>query len=523
MGQRNRYACTALLIMAGVITGSWASPSVAQGSGLSIPIEPPTLQLGVRMSATYSDNILLAPDGDEESDWLVEASPMITARSDSRRANYYLFYEMRNLWRVDGGDAKLFRHALNATGSFALVEDRLWLDLAGYMGTTTDSAAGPIAVDPSTSLTNTAKVRRFSVSPWYRDRIGNTATYQLRYALAHTGGDAGFALAKVDHSASASVDGIPRGTSPWNWRVFGEAQRREFEADLTRDRELAGTRIFYRLNPELRLFGSVEYERIEGVRNRDGEESGTGPGLGFDWAPNQRMRFEGSAASRYYGTVADIQATYSTLRTTMGLTYSRGVVTSADSSLLFFDPAALTSDAGGSQTTSSLIDSLVAAGVLPSVARSLTLGQVTDAAVRDRRFMLFWGLRGVRNSLTVSGWASKRRPTNDFSAFAAVLAPGGGTGTLFSEEFTEHGLDVHFQHRLDTRSTIDISFDRRKAASDDPGFETRLTTFWITYTTQLTSRTAAFIGYRRVRQTGEGGPISYDENAGALGITVRFN
>lgn len=522
MAQPRRRFGNALLVLAGLASGAWTPLSAAQGTGISIPIEPPILQLGVRTSATYSDNILLAPSGQEESDWLIEASPRVTARSNSPRANYYLFYEMRNFLRVDSGDSEVARHALNATGSFALVEDRLWLDLAGYMGTATDSVTGPIAVDPSSSLVNTAKIRRFSVSPWYRDRIGNAASYELRYAVAHTGGDAGFALAEIDHTASASIDGIARGASPWNWRVFGEAQRREFESDVTRDRELAGARIFYRLNPELRVFASAEYERIENVRNADGEDSGYGPGLGFDWAPNQRTRLEASATRRYYGTIADARASYTTLRTTMGFTYSRGIITSSDSSLLFFEPTALTTGPSGSPGANSVIDGLVAGGLVPSVATSLTRGLITDAAMRDRRFMLFWGLRGVRNSLTLSGWESKRRPSTDLSALAAILAPGGGTGTLFSEEFTEHGLGLTFQHRLDARATIDVVLDQRQTKSADQNFKTRLTTFWIAYMTQLTSRTSAFAGVRAVRQSGEGGPIDYDENAAVLGLDFRF-
>lgn len=522
MARRNRLVGHTLAIAVGALVCTWAPPSAAQGSGISIPIEPPVLQFGVRTSATYSDNILLAPSGQEEGDWLIEASPTVTARSNSPRANYYVFYEMRNFWRVDGGETALARHALNATGSFALLEDRLWLDLSGYMGTATDSATGPLSIDPSTSLVNTAKVRRFTVSPWYRDRLGSLATYELRYALGHTGGDAGFALAKVDHSVLASIDGIERGASPWNWRLFGEAQRREFDSDVSRDRALAGARIYYRLNPDLRVFGSAEYERIEGVRNSDGDDSGFGPGLGFEWAPNPRTRVDGSATRSYFGTVADARATYTTLRSTMGLSYSRGIITSADSSLLFFDPATLTSGAAGPQGTTSVIDALVAGGVVPAVAESLTQGAITDAAVRDRRVMAFWGLRGVKNSLTFSGWESRRRPTTDISALAAILAPGGGSGTLFSEAFTERGLGVAFQHRLDARSTIDVVLDRRENESDDPGFETRLTTLWAFYRTQLTSRTAVFAGYRRVRQSGAGGPVSYDENAGVLGLEARF-
>lgn len=521
MAQPRRRFGPAVLAFAGAIGASWTPSSAAQGTGISIPIEAPILELGIRTSATYSDNILLAPSGQEGGDWLIEASPIVTARSNSPRASYSLHYEMRNYWRVSGDDTELARHALNATGRFALLEDRLWLDLHGYMGTVADSAAGPIALQPSSSLVNTAKFRRFSVSPWYRDRIGNAAIYELRYTVAHAGGDAGFALAEVEHSASASVDGIQRGASPWNWSVFGETQRREFESDTTRDRDHAGARIFYRLNPELRVFASAEYDRIENVRNSDGDDSGFGPGLGFEWAPTQRLTVEGSATRRYYGTTADARAAYTARRTTMGIQYSRGIITNSDLTLLLFDPAALTSGTG-SQGISSVINDLIAGGVTPAVATALTQGLITDAALQHRTLMLFWGLRGVRNSLTVSGWESRRSPTTDLSELTAILAPGGATGAILSDDFTERGLGLNFQHRLDARSTVEVRLDRRETISSGQNFESRLTALWAAYITQLTSRTAAFVGFRAVRQSAEGGPTEYDENAGVVGITVRF-
>ncbi len=375
-----RPSAPAIATLAGAIAGLWVGTAAAQGTGLTLPIERPILTPGLRASATWSDNVGLS-ENNRSSDVVLEASPYITAQSFAPRARYDVFYQLRNFWRVRDGDTNLFRHALNATGSFALVEDRLWLDLAGYMGTISSSAAGPITVDPASSFANTANVRSFTVSPWYRDRLGNLASYEMRYALSHTAGSSGFALAKLHHRASGSIDGLERQLSPWNWRVYGSFDRREFDGGLELDRRQSGAMLFYRVNPELRVNGAVDYEQIDEVRNRDGDNYGYGPGAGFDWTPNARTNVAASVSRRYYGTIGNARAAYTTARSSTGIQFSRSILTSADSSLLILDPARLT--ALGATPGSSVLANLIASGVVLPVGTTLTQGLFTDAAGGD--------------------------------------------------------------------------------------------------------------------------------------------
>lgn len=510
--RHSRQAASRVSVLAAVFAGAWASAALAQGSGISLPIERPRLEPGIRASATWSDNILLAPDGQKESDTLIEVSPYVTAVSTAPRASYNLFYKLRNFYRVDASESNLFRHSLNANGSFAMVDDRLWVDLSAYMGAISRTADGPILEDPGASFVNTADVRRFSISPWYRDRLGDLATYQLRYALAHSESDADFDVARIDHRASFAFDGLQRGVSPWNWRLYGDFQRREFETDIESDRRTAGAMLFYRLGPQLRVHGAIEYEQIDEVVDSDGDNSGYGPGAGFEWTPSSRTNVSATVSRRYYGTVGDARATYSTRSSTAGLHFSRQVRTSSDTSLLLLDPAALTSGAAAANT---VLPNLIASGIVPPTSTALTQGLFTDEALFERRLTGFWGLRGARNSLTFTGYISNR-DSRDTSGSAA----GGGA---FSGELRERGIFANYLHRLDGRSSINVVLGRRKNTSTTAGFETRLTTLRATYVMQLTSDTAAYFGARRAEQDGSGGGSSFDETAVFAGVDVRFH
>lgn len=515
----------AVKALLGVAAIGTAASGAAQGPfGSGSPLEKPGIQAGVRASATWSDNVRHRSGG-SDSDTVLEISPYIIAESRTSRADYRLFYQIRNFVRLGDGETSSFRHALNARGSFALIDDRFGVDLSGFMGTIGASPTGAISTDPGSSFTNTASVRHFSISPWYRDTLGRLATYQLRYSLAHSGGNGSFATANYNHRASAQVDGIPRQGSRWNWRWLGEIQRREFRNDLTRDRQHSSGMLFYTVNPSLRVYGMIDFEQIDGLRNEDGDEEGYGPGVGFDWTPFRRTSVNGSVSKRYYGTVGNLGISHTMRRATMGLRYSRSMLTSADASLLMFDPGSITSGGYGfGPSVNPVISSLVSAGIVLPPGTILTQGMFTDAAVLDRRLTAFWGLRGTRNALTITGFFSNRESTTELQSGPQFTGIRGSPtfGGIFVGEIRERGLVAGYSHRLDRRSTVDVTFDRRRIDSPTAFFETEYSTFRVGYHTWITSDLAGFAGVRRTVQTGKGRSASYDENSVYAGVDMRF-
>ena len=496
------------------------------GTGIAYPIEPPVFEPGVRATATYSDNLTLAGPGREKGDLLFEVSPYITARSNAPRASYSLFYQMRNFLRVREGDFTLMRHALDARGSFALIDDRFWLDATAYMGNVSTSPTGAIAPDPGASFGNTSSIRRFSLSPWYQDRLGDLATYQLRYSIAHNGGNGDFLVSKIEQNASAVVDGIPT-SSRWNWRWHGEYQLRDYGNDLTRERRSSGAVLYYTVSPRLRVFGMIEYEQIEGLRNKDGDDFGYGPGVGFDWRPNARISMAASVSRRYYGTVGEARASYTRGHSTLGVNYSRSVLSSTDASLLLFDPMALTCGGLGSGmggAANPIITNLASRGILLPPGLALSQSLVTDAAVLDRRLTAFYGLSGASNSLTFSGYLTNRTSAVETAATTTIPGIRGSLneGGLFTGDLNQRGVIASLEHRLDARSSLNFTADQRRVSSPTAGFSSRFLILRAGYVTQLTSDTRAFAGMRHSRQRGENGSASYDENAIYAGVDVRF-
>lgn len=507
--------------MVGALTAALASASLAQDGGTG---ERPSFLPGVRVSTTYSSNPLLQTGDRPDAGFIHEVSPYLQASSNSPRANYSLNYQLRNLWLAgaDAPDTHKLRHALNARGSFALLgSDRFWVDLTGYMGTVNNSLTGPLAPDPGSSFVNVSSARHFSISPWFRDRIGSSAEYQLRYLAAHTGGNTGFALAKLDQRVSGAINSLAS-ASPWNWGFNSMFQRRDFSNNVTRDRVDATATLGYRLNPALRVYGLIVYEHIEALRNDKGKDSGVGPGVGFEWRPSQRLTVSGSVSDPYYGMAGEGRIAYTAQNSTFGLHYSRGVYTSSDASLLAFDPNQLTSGQLGAVGINPALASLLGRGIVFPPGVNLTQSLITDAAMLDRRLTLFYGLTGNRNSLTLQAFMANRTSTTELSSALGIGELNGSNVTNFTGELHERGFLLTYQHRLDSRNSIDLTYNHRRLSSPTAGFSNRYATLRASVGTQLNADTLLFAGIRRTESEVSLSAARYNENAVYGGIDLRF-
>ena len=493
------------------------SSTSAQGTGITAAdgsLIPQTVFLpGVRTALTYTDNLNLSPEGQEESDVVFSLTPYVVARGLNPRARYRLGYQMRNLWALQSNESATLRHNLDADGLFALKDDWLWLEARAFMGYYATSLTGPVAADMSAAFNNATPYRYLSVSPFVTGRVGGGASYQLRYFYGYSPTSSGPYVARSTQAVTANLAGLERG-APWNWSLFGEASRREFEITAPRDRQTVLATLYRRINPELSVFGSAAWDYIENVFNDSGEDSGFGPGAGFDWAPDARTSLSANISRRYYGTIGGARFAYSPPGYTMGIAFARSLSTSSRYGLGVIDPVTLTSTSTG--TTGALsnetLSALIAQGLIPATSAPITQGLVTDLAYLDNRLSAFWGVRGARNAFTLTAYMLNRDSTSDVVATAGA----------FVGNLDENGVRAVYQHRFDPRTSFDALADYRTSTSVTNGFETRLLFLVAGMSVRVTRDTTALFGVRRDTQRGEGGSASYTANLAYGGLDMRF-
>jgi uncharacterized protein (PEP-CTERM system associated) len=506
----------------------------AAGSGITLPnlfggrspIEPPSLSYGIRSVASLSDNENLGSSGNEKADLRLEASPWIEATSDAPRANYRVLYQMRNFFRLRDFDFDLARHALNGSGSFALVGDNLWIDASAFVGSIGSATDANLSYDP-TSYQGSTNYRNFSISPWYQNRLGSWANYNLRYRYSKSGGRDSLLLADNNQEVTAAVNGIDWG-SRWNWGWQGYFQRSSYDVGtgFTRDRRTSTGTLFYRVSNTLRLSGSIVYEQIDFVFNEDGEDHGWGPGVGVQWNPNSRASFDVSLSERYYGTVGSARASWTTRRTTLGLSYGRSIITNSNDLLFNLDPRDLTSVAPG--FSNPVLGDLGSRGIaLPGIT-TVPGAFISDAATFDERLTGYFALRGAGRALTLSVYVSDRSSTSQIEQRpnpGTGIRGGGTSGQLaaFRGDLRENGATLVLHQTLDARSRLEAAIERRQVESPSAGFDNQLDTIRAGVITDLTSTTRGFAGIRRSVQDSQGNRGNdYTEHVVFVGFDVRF-
>lgn len=500
----------------------------ALGTGLSLPsfgaaVGAPRFSYGVRSELTLSDNLERRSKGQERSDTQLEITPYVEASSDRPRASYRLAYQMRSFMRARDDNGSSLRHFLNGEGSFALVDDNLWLDVRGFMGTVANDVSGDLSYDPLAPSRNASNFRTFTISPWYQNRIGSFATYNLRYSVTRSSGSNSLNYADSNQLVSASVDGIDRGT-PWNWRWFGTFQRNDFGNGFERDRRHSGGTLFYRVSHTLRLSGGLEYEQIDGVRNKKGDDYGWGPTLGFEWNPSSRLSLSANVADRFYGTSGSARLSWALARSTLGMQYNRSMLTSADGSLLTLDPRSLSSNPLGRPNL--VISDLLSRGIVLPEGLLLTPSFLTDSAVLENRFTAFWAINGAGRGITLSVYLSNRETSAQIPGLTSggIRGSTGLSSTGFAGEIEERGITLAYYQMLGARARLGASIQRRYVESPTAGFDTALTTVQAGLSSQIDRGTTVFGGLRHTSQsTGGGGTARpYDENAVFGGVDIRF-
>ena len=521
---------------AGASAGSTAGGGTGLGAAIAAGVQAAapagsSLVTGVRAGLTFSDNLLLAPSGSERSGFVAEVSPyaLYTAATDRLRGSGYV--TLRSFFRTEGDRVSLLRPELNGNFTAKLYDDWLWLDAIGRISTVAASPLGAVSFNQAASGVNTATVRSYQLSPYVRSRTP-WFDYELRYRYASSNLSSSFFGQTQQSGIASATTGTRLGR--WSLGYFGDITETQLGDGRTFGRRLSTGTLAYSVNPELRVGATASYEQIDNLRGTDGRDYGYGPGAFIDWRPNSRFSLYAQTSRRYYGTTNQASVNWRTRQSTWNLTYTRSVLSSADASLLFFDPAALGSRTPGTTAFNPVTSQLFQQSLLLFGLTPLDLTVLTNALVLDKRLVASGGLVGLRNSLVGNVFYNTRESVGSFTQNVAPTGPRGnfggglGIGAAFNGTLTQRGFTATYQHRLDAGSNVSLTAQRTVSQLDGsllglstPG-DTTLTQVVAGFTTRLTSDTTAGVGLRRAVQRRDGAGASYTENAVFATLDKRF-
>ncbi len=138
------------------------------------------LDPSLTIQETYSDNVRLAPSGQEKSAFVTEISPGISFSRQTARNQIDFNYRMQNLFNAGGNESYDLNHQLQFDSKTEFLRNSLFLDLSSSIS---QQNTGNIrsASDNITGGDNRTTVTRYGFSPYWTPHLHGYADGELRF------------------------------------------------------------------------------------------------------------------------------------------------------------------------------------------------------------------------------------------------------------------------------------------------------------------------------------------------------
>lgn len=467
-------------------------------------------QLSLGVSETYTDNLNLAPEGSEESDFITEIAPQLDACASRGRFRGSLSYQLQGLIYAENSEFNDINNNVAADTTIELLPGRL------YLGA--DTSYTQTTIDPSLSFSRDNAIRPdnqtgawiSNITPVFFQALGpiGDATLRYRYGKAIYG-DSDIPEATINSASFDLTSPEERDVLSWNVSAFTQEVRRsggdaqsffqdidgsdpffdesgeQFnpdngfletadDANTTRF-DQATLELGYQLTPFLRLLalGGLENDfRPDGTTDRLGEEFWN---AGFRWA-SATNTLEARVGRRFFGTSYFVRAAHRGRVLDASVDYREEPSTQGLNSL---NSNAIGRSTSFQQPVTSLFD------------RGVFVQKQLSASI---------GLHSALTQTTLTAYSQKREFVEDVE----------------DEEFL--GGDLRFVYQFLPRMTLipRAGWQRREGQS---GVESDIVDFSVALARQFSPTAQGAVSYGHSQRFADGDVSDYEENR----VIVQFS
>lgn len=274
--------------------------STVQASAADWDFEP-----RLEASEIYRSNVNLAPSDQEDDDWITNLMPGFTAALEGANNRASLSYSMQGLIFKNDSDQNDVYHKFLGDGNFQLVDDKIFLDIAGRYGQENIDPARRVALDNTFDTDNRTDVGTLQVTPWWRQPVGNMAESVVRYTYSRVDYfNTDDTSTDVENSYTNRIDWTLEDSSQSRvgWQTWYYYQRTEFDDAPEFEFQRAELELSYAVGSKTQILAT-------GGRESEVDEDPTRANLGatfwsggFAWQPTSLQSLEAKVGHRFYGT-----------------------------------------------------------------------------------------------------------------------------------------------------------------------------------------------------------------------------
>jgi len=446
------------------------------------------------VAATATNNVNLAPPGQEKPDLYFSLAPGIRVVGDGARlklsASYVPTFVLYTNTASAGGN-RIYNN-LSANASLEAIEKFFFVDARW---TISNQFINPFAPQPQNLGTNTnnrSQLTTYGISPYFRGVVpGGGTRYLLRndaYWIDPSG-------AGQLSSFYNTVTGLLENTvQTVGWGLDYLSHYSKYVNSNSVSDWLARARLIYRVDPQLNVFVSGGYnENNYALSNQAGPTYGGG----FTWRPTQRTNVVANYEHRFFGASYLFSFDHRTPLTAWNLSASRNI-SSYPQQALALPPG----------NTASLLDSIFAARIPDPAARAAAVDRFiqqaglpeflagpqsfyTQQIFLTQPISASFGILGVRNTIT---FLASRTFYERISGTTGTPLP---DVFAFSNQFISYLVSANWSHQLTGLTTMNLYGSWNRVNNQEPTVFTSTTNLVrLTFTTRLSPKTDTTFGAR---------------------------
>jgi uncharacterized protein (PEP-CTERM system associated) len=453
---------------------------------------------GIHVDATLTDNVNLAPAGDQQTDFYTTITPRFGIQHDGPRLKLNASISPSIVLYAQQPPNNVLYGNLAAIANLEAINKFFYIDAGAFESQTFLSPFGATPSNLGVNTANRTELRTLTLSPYIKGVTGSGMSYVLRNNNVWT--DTNSSLSGQTYFQEW-VGHLDQTRGVYSFGADYDYQYTTYPDQNPLTTQLARIRLGYQVDPELGLQLRLGYQTNNYFLS---QPDNVIYGVGFDWTPTPRAQVSGYWEQQYFGGSYLLSASYRRRMTAFNLSASRNASTYPQ--LVFTLPVG---------NTSALLDAALTARIPDPIERQAVVNQIiqqaglpptlttpynfnTNSVALIQQVNASVAFLGVHNSVIVSAFYSDSQ--NIAQPGTPLPAP-----LLNNSDYTSWGPSATYTHDLSGRSKLNLLAQWTETKSNiQPFIETTQAVVRLLITTALSAKTTGGLGARIYRTNSTG-------------------
>ncbi len=282
----------------------------------------------VALKESYSDNILLAPKGQEQSEFVTEISPGFNLQTTGSRFRSTVNYTLQNLYYLKESNRNQVYNQLAASSNAELVDDYFFFDANANHTQQIVNADEPVTNNNISVTSNRISVTSYNLSPYFRHSFRGVMDATVRYSYSQVD----FRRDELLDSKQSGIDlqlTSPQRTTGFSWGVNYSKLKSDFGTGNEFIFGRGSLQLGYRFTTRTNIYATSGKEDNSFAVNNNQNIDQSFWNIGAGWQPGAQDSINIEFGERFFGKTGRFGWRHNARRLVFSIDYQEELSTSA--------------------------------------------------------------------------------------------------------------------------------------------------------------------------------------------------